>query len=158
MNKNVKYAVLFLAVPFVTGAVLFSTVGSQYVQAASEPSLQTQRNEVGTLEITLTSLEWKYDHSEPGGFKYYPGNNLAGVEFTIYNKKDHTAYAKKRTDKNGKVSFQLPLNLSFSCKQTSVYPETNGGKYVPETRTFSGSFKTTGEIYQHTVYNMFTLY
>ncbi|MBJ8023291.1 MULTISPECIES: SpaA isopeptide-forming pilin-related protein [Bacillus cereus group] len=158
MNKTVKYAIRFLAVPFVTGAVLFSTAAMQNVQAASEPSLQIQKNEVGTLEITLTAMEWKYDHSEPGGFKYYPGNNLADVEFTIYNKKDNTVYAKKRTDKNGKVSFQLPLNLSFSCKQTSAYPETNGGRYVPETRTFSGSFKTNGEIYQHTVYNMFTLY
>ncbi|PGW40323.1 SpaA isopeptide-forming pilin-related protein [Bacillus thuringiensis] len=115
MNKTVKYAIRFLAVPFVTGAVRFSTVTPQYVQAASE---QTQRNELGTLEITLTAMEWKYDHSEPGGSKYYPGNNLADVEFTIYNKKDNTEYAKKRTDKNGKVSFQLPLNLSFSCKQT----------------------------------------
>ncbi|MBG9581694.1 hypothetical protein ABE42_21360 [Bacillus thuringiensis] len=158
MNKTVKYAIRFLAVPFVTGAVLFSTAATQNVQAASELSLQTQKSEVGTLEITLTAMEWKYDHSEPGGFKYYPGNNLANVEFTIYNKKDNTEYAKKRTDKNGKVSFQLPLNFSFSCKQTSAYPETNGGRYVPETRTFSGSFKTNGEIYQHTVYNMFTLY
>lgn len=158
MNKTVKYAIRFLAVPFVTGAVLFSAAATQNVQAASEPSLQTQKSEVGTLEITLTAMEWKYDHSEPGGFKYYPGNNLADVEFTIYNKKDNTEYAKKRTDKNGKVAFQLPLNLSFSCKQTSAYPETNGGRYVPETRTFSGSFKTNGEIYQHNVYNMFTLY
>ncbi|MGR5989544.1 hypothetical protein ACT7C6_02820 [Bacillus paranthracis] len=38
----------------------------QNVQAASEPSLQTQKSEVGTLEITLTAMEWKYDHSEPG--------------------------------------------------------------------------------------------
>ncbi|RAS94801.1 hypothetical protein A6E22_30365 [Bacillus cereus] len=127
MNKTVKYAIRFLAVPFVTGAVLFSAAATQNVQAASEPSLQTQKSEVGTLEITLTAMEWKYDHSEPGGFKYYPGNNLANVEFTIYNKKDNTEYAKKRTDKNGKVSFQLTLNLSFSCKQTSSYPETNGG-------------------------------
>ncbi|MEM5611305.1 hypothetical protein AAHB63_16275 [Bacillus thuringiensis] len=66
MNKTVKYAIRFLAVPFVTGAVLFSTVGPQYVQAASEPSLQAQRNEVGTLEIILTAIEWKYNHSEPG--------------------------------------------------------------------------------------------
>lgn len=158
MNKTVKYAIRFLAVPFVMGAILFSTVTPQHVLAASELLLQPQRNEVGTLEITLTAMEWSYDYSEPGGFKYYRGENLEGVEFTIYNKRDYTEYAKKRTDKNGKVSFQLPLNLAFSCKQTSVYPETNGGRYVPETRTFSGSFKTNGEIYQHNVYNMFTLY
>ncbi|MBG9612260.1 hypothetical protein [Bacillus cereus] len=158
MNKTVKYTIRFLAVPFVTGAVLFSTAATQNVQAASKPSLQTQKNEVGTLEITLTAMEWKYSHSESGGFKYYPGNNLAAVEFTIYNKKDNTVYAKKRTDRNGKVSFQLPLNLAFSCKQTSVYSEMDKGRYIPETRTFSGSFKTNGEIYQHTVYNVFTLY
>ncbi|PER99872.1 hypothetical protein CN488_31100, partial [Bacillus anthracis] len=64
MSKTVKYAIRFLAVPFVTGAVLFSAAARQNVQAASEPSLQTQKNEVGTLEITLTAMEWKYVHSE----------------------------------------------------------------------------------------------
>ncbi|PEL96126.1 hypothetical protein CN602_26645 [Bacillus cereus] len=155
MNKNV---IKFLAVSFVTGAILFSTSTPQNVKAASEPFSHIKKSEMGTLEITLIAMEWKYDRSEPGGFKYYPGNNLADVEFTIYNKKDNTEYVKKRTDKNGRVSFQLPANFAFSCKQTSVYPETNGGRYVPEIRTFSGLFKTNGEIYQHTVYNLFTLY
>ncbi|MGR5881063.1 hypothetical protein ACT7DC_02385 [Bacillus cereus] len=95
MNQTVKYAIRFLAVPFVTGAVLFSTAAMQNVKAASEPSLQIQKNEVGTLEITLTAMEWKYDHSEPGGFKYYPGNNLADVEFTIYNKKGQYRVCKE---------------------------------------------------------------
>ncbi|OLR26834.1 SpaA isopeptide-forming pilin-related protein [Bacillus cereus] len=158
MSKTVKYAIRFLTVPFVTGAILFSTAVLHNIQAASDSSLQTQKSDMGTLEITLTAMEWNYDYSEPGGFKYYPGNNLAGVEFTIYSKKDNTEYAKKLTDKNGKVSFELPLNLAYSCKQTSTYPETNKGRYLPETRIFSGSFKTTGESYQHTIYNLFTLY
>ncbi|OPA16473.1 SpaA isopeptide-forming pilin-related protein [Bacillus cereus] len=158
MHKNVKNVIKFLVIPFVTGAILFSISTPQNVQAVSEPSQQTQKIEMGTLEITLTAMEWKYDRSEPGGFKYYPGNNLADVEFTIYNKKDNKEYVKKRTDENGKVSFQLPANFAFFCKQTSIYPEINGGRYVPEIRSFTGLFKTNGEIYQHTVYNLFTLY
>ena len=43
MNQTVKYAIRFLAVPFVTGAVLFSTAAMQNVKATSEPSLQIQK-------------------------------------------------------------------------------------------------------------------
>lgn len=125
MNKTGKYAIRFLAVPIAAGAILFSTTAPQHVQAASEPSLQTQRNEVGTLEITLTAMEWKYDHSEPGGFKYYPGNNLADVEFTIYNKR--TIQSMQRNEQiKWKCFVSTPFESCFSCKQTSVYPEING--------------------------------
>ncbi|MDA1775334.1 prealbumin-like fold domain-containing protein [Bacillus cereus] len=149
MNKTVKYAIRFLAVPFVTGAVLFSTVAPQHVQAASEPSLQTQKNEVGTLEITLAELQWKYDHNEPGGFKYSPGNKLADVEFTIY--KHGKEYTKQKTDKDGKIHYTLPTGV-YTYKQTSA-----AKNYIPEPREFRVTIKSDGH-FTRNIFNTYSMY
>ncbi|SFX19174.1 hypothetical protein SAMN04487866_10292 [Thermoactinomyces sp. DSM 45891] len=157
MSTGMRYVVRLLSLCVLVGVLLFSGSMSSSVQAASEHTSvnHNKNNETGTLEITLKAMEWEYSDEEPGGFKYYPGKALPGVEFTIY--KDNKEYAKKRTDKDGKISFQLPVGARFSCKQTSTYPAETGS-YLPETRAFSGSFSTKGEVYQHTVYNLHSMY
>ncbi|WP_256869954.1 prealbumin-like fold domain-containing protein [Bacillus sp. CDB3] len=150
MNKTGKYAVRFLAVPFVTGSILFSTAIPQHTQANTgefyemkNTTRQTnqivgKRAEIGNLQLTVLGLYT---------FQVIRTEKLSDVEFTVYKK--GKVYLKQKTDSNGEISFQLPVGI-YTYKQTS---ERSSDFFVADGTEYSLEIKKDGQLSKHTIYN-----
>ncbi|MHB0801721.1 prealbumin-like fold domain-containing protein [Bacillus thuringiensis] len=157
MKQQVRFLSLFvLAATLMFSGDMFTTT----VQAFNEKSiLAKNRSHQGTgiLEIKLVALDWGYSKERPGKFEYSIGKVLTDVEFTIY--KDEQVYTKQRTDKDGKVYFQLPLG-TYTYKQTSLHPhETDPkGSYARQPGIFPITIAFNGESHQRITYNSYSWY
>lgn len=153
MKKTLRFVSLLVLI----GIIIFSgdifAINGQATSKHSTLAKDTSNKETGILEINLRVLEWKYSSEHCGHIEFYPERGLENVEFTIY--KDGKVYKKQRTNQNGRVDFQLPLGI-YTYKQTSKYPATIVGNYLPDSTIFSVIISPDQQFNQHTLYNAYS--